>query len=77
MPTVAVPRMDAMEALRQSPHPQIRSLQVTETSLEIVIHGTLPSYYLKQLAQETLRPVLCGRKLVNRVHVVDDKPPPK
>lgn len=59
----------AAEVLRQSPHPLLRGLKVEETDGEIVISGTLPSYYLKQMAQETLRPVLEGRRLENRISV--------
>jgi hypothetical protein len=35
-----------------------------------MILGRVPSYYLKQLAQETVMPALNGRALVNRVTVV-------
>lgn len=61
----------AADILRQSPHPLLRDLEVKETSDGIVISGTLPSYYLKQMAQETLRPILDGRKLENRIYVPD------
>jgi hypothetical protein len=35
----------------------------------VVIRGVVPSYYLKQMAQETVMPLLGGRTLVNRVSV--------
>ena len=38
--------------------------------MEVVISGSVSSYYLKQLAQETIMPILDGRDLVNRVKVV-------
>lgn len=60
----------AGSALRQSPIPALRRLLVEETNAAIVIGGVVSSYYLKQLAQETIMPVLGGRELVNRVTVV-------
>jgi hypothetical protein len=57
-------------ALRQSPIPALRKLALEETDATVVIQGKVTSYYLKQLAQETVMPVLGGRKLVNRVQVV-------
>jgi hypothetical protein len=60
----------AAQALRQSPIPALRKLQVEETDLEVVLSGSVSSYYLKQLAQETVMPLLGGRELLNRVRVV-------
>ncbi len=57
------------EVLTTSPLPQLRRLQVTVSDGEVVITGRVPSYYLKQLAQETLRPTLGRRRLLNRVEV--------
>ena len=57
-------------ALRQSPIPALRKLSVEETDNAVVICGAVSSYYLKQLAQETIMPVLGGRELHNRVAVV-------
>jgi hypothetical protein len=60
-------------ALHQSPLPLLRRLRLEESETTVVIHGQVSSYYLKQLAQETLRPVLGGRKLVNQVLVVREQ----
>ena len=60
----------ALSALRQSPLPALRKLAVEETDAAVVICGAVSSYYLKQLAQETIMPVLAGRELHNRVAVV-------
>ena len=57
------------ELLSQSPQPLLRRLKVEETEEEIVLTGTLPTYFLKQLAQETVRPNLAGRRLTNRIVV--------
>lgn len=56
-------------ALRQSPIPALRRLAVEETDSEVVIVGSVSSYYLKQLAQESLMTYLDGRRLLNRVSV--------
>jgi hypothetical protein len=60
----------ADQVLRQSPIPALRRLEVEETDRQIILYGSVPSYYLKQLAQETLMPVLGSRELRNRVTVV-------
>ncbi len=60
----------AILALQQSPIPALRKLKVEETEQGVVISGSVSSYYLKQLAQETVMPVLERRELVNRVKVV-------
>jgi hypothetical protein len=60
----------ATDALKQSPIASLRVLALLETPTTVTIEGSVPSYYLKQLAQETVLPVLAGRQLVNRVSVV-------
>ncbi len=60
----------AEQALRQSALPALRRLSVEESDEAIVLTGSVASYYLKQLAQETIMPVLGDRRLVNRVLVV-------
>ena len=57
------------EVLTTSPLPQLRRLVVTVNEAEIVITGRVTSYYMKQLAQEALRPTLGDRRLSNRVEV--------
>lgn len=62
-------------ALRRSPIPALRKLTLTEDESSITICGQVTSYYLKQLAQETILPLLDGRRLFNRVHVVTELAP--
>jgi hypothetical protein len=57
------------EVLTASPLPQLRRLEVTVNEGVVVISGKVSSYYLKQLAQETIRPALGDRRLLNRVEV--------
>jgi hypothetical protein len=60
----------AMLALRRNANPVLRRLQVEETDQAVILTGAVGSYYLKQLAQEAVMPVLAGRKLLNHVEVV-------
>jgi hypothetical protein len=73
MSSPTLTRVRAEQVLRQSGLPALRQLCVEETDAEVVITGSVSSYYLKQLAQETVMPVLGERDLVNRVLVV--RPP--
>ena len=63
-------RSPVEQALRQSVLPALRRLAVEENDSKVVLTGAVASYYLKQLAQETIMPVLGDRELVNRVLVV-------
>jgi hypothetical protein len=61
------PKID--QALRQSPIPALRNLRVEETEEAIILSGSVNTYYLKQLAQETLMPLRGSRLLHNRIVV--------
>jgi hypothetical protein len=63
----------AAQALRDSPIPALRHVSVEENEARLVLRGELPSYYYKQLAQETLMPLLGGRECVNLIEVVTSK----
>lgn len=67
MTTVLPP--EPVAAMTSSPLPQLRRLVVTVSEGEVVITGRVPTYYLKQLAQETVRSALGTRTLHNRVEV--------
>lgn len=56
-------------ALTTSPLGQLRRLVVTADDTQVVITGRVSSYYLKQMAQETVRHALGERTLLNRVEV--------
>ncbi len=62
-------------ALRHSPIPALRKLSLDESEIAVTIQGKVSSYYLKQLAQETILPLLDGRALSNRVQVVAEVQP--
>lgn len=57
-------------ALRTSPYEGVRTVEVSLDGDKVVLTGTVRSFYVKQLAQETLRPL--GRKIVNELTVVGD-----
>ena len=59
----------ATVALRESPLPALRKLSIQEDEEVVLIQGKVPSFYLKQMAQETVMPELAGRCLVNHVTV--------
>ena len=63
----------AAALLRDNPVNDLRRLEVTETENELVITGIVTSYYLKQMAQEAVRPALNGRRLRNKVLVLPPK----
>jgi len=50
--------------------PALRSVAVSVEADTVILQGRLPSYYLKQLAQEKILPHLDGRGLENRIVVV-------
>ena len=69
MPSTSEP-MTLTETMRQHAVGPLRRLLVEEHGGDVILSGTLTSFYLKQLAQEALLPLLGGRRLLNRVEVV-------
>jgi hypothetical protein len=70
MSTSTLEQSQLVLALRRSPIPALRKLTLAESETTVTIQGQVSSYYLKQLAQETILPLLDGRQLLNRVQVV-------
>jgi hypothetical protein len=70
MTTATVLQSRTALVLRESPIPALRRLLIEETEAIVLIKGKVPSYYLKQMAQEAIMPLLDGRVLDNRVLVV-------
>lgn len=62
----------AQQALASSGVYALRELTVEPHDNGLVISGAVPSYYLKQLAQEVVLGVAGGVELVNSVHVSDE-----
>lgn len=60
------------DALTSSPIGQLRRLVVIADDTRVVITGQVSSYYFKQMAQETVRPLIGDRLLLNHVEVSSD-----
>jgi hypothetical protein len=69
MNTCPVLTPEPASALTSSPLGQLRRLVVIADDTQVVITGQVSSYYLKQMAQETVRPALGDRTLLNHVEV--------
>jgi hypothetical protein len=65
--------MSAGMLLRENPVTDLRRVDIAESEHEVILSGIVTSYYLKQMAQETIRPVLAGRRLKNRLLVLSPK----
>jgi hypothetical protein len=59
----------AQAALRNSPFYELRKLQVEQVDDALAISGRVSSFYHKQLAQEVVRSVSTGMKVVNSICV--------
>lgn len=70
MATSAALNDQATQALQKSRIPALRRIRIEENGSALVLSGRVPTYYYKQLAQETVLPYLAGRELINRVTVV-------
>jgi hypothetical protein len=62
----------AVQALKESSHPALRRLRIQETENAIIISGRVSTYYLKQLAQETIMSIRRDLALVNQVTVATE-----
>jgi fructose-1-phosphate kinase PfkB-like protein len=57
------------EALYKTGLASLRSLCVEESEEVVVVSGSVPSYYCKQVAQETVLAAAGGRRVVIRISV--------
>jgi osmotically-inducible protein OsmY len=58
-----------MGHLQNCGHESLRRLQVTESARTVTLQGSVPSYYLKQLAQSTALSVEGVARVVNETVV--------
>ena len=61
----------AQRALSSSPIYALRELRVEHVEDNLLIRGRVTSFYHKQLAQEAVRAVADGLKVVNSIEVPD------
>ena len=57
-------------ALRETGHPAMRSLDIEISGGVVILWGRVPSYYQKQLAQETVQRVAGVQGIANGIEVV-------
>lgn len=69
-PDLAASPDQLCQVLSDSGVPALRLVTVLERKDMVILSGRLPSFYLKQLAQETIIPHLGERHLENRITVV-------
>lgn len=55
--------------LQESPFPSIRRLEVKVEGEHFRLNGSVDSFYLKQVAQETVRSVVRCTDLINEIRV--------
>jgi osmotically-inducible protein OsmY len=60
---------EAEERFRESSYLAVRTISCTVGDGVIHLHGSLPSYYLKQVAQELASSVEGVRQVINRIEV--------
>jgi hypothetical protein len=58
------------EALARAANPELRRLEVCETESTVELTGVVSCFYLKQMANETVRVAAAGRRIINRVFVL-------
>ena len=59
----------ARERLQHSCYPQLRQVTCHFHEGALILHGQLPSYYLKQLAQEAVMELGGVEEIINRIAV--------
>jgi len=62
----------AEECLQQSAHDSFRMITCHFEDGVLTLRGKLPSFYLKQLAQEAVREVHRVRRVINEIEVTPD-----
>ncbi|REK09066.1 MAG: BON domain-containing protein [Planctomycetota bacterium] len=68
-PPPSGPLFEVQRQLSTSPYAPLRSVRCEDKSGFVVLHGRVPSYYLKQLAQEVVRKTGGVRGVVNHLEV--------
>ena len=60
---------EAQDALDTSQAIPLRGLQLSKEGGIVIIRGTVPTFYMKQLAQETIRHKINGSQMKNALEV--------
>lgn len=59
----------ARQRLTETPYESLQQVSCEEQDGVLVLHGRVPSFYLKQLAQELVRPIEGVKTISNRLQV--------
>jgi hypothetical protein len=59
----------AKKMLNESPFAALRVLQVEQRGELVMLHGKVDTFFLKQLAQETVRSATRGIEMINAIRV--------
>jgi hypothetical protein len=70
-------RVAALKLLHSSPFVALRRLQCEVAEAEVVVHGVLPTYYLKQMAQTIILRLDGIRGVKNLIEVRRSDPHPE
>jgi osmotically-inducible protein OsmY len=68
-PRDADPTQAARASLRRSGYAALRLVNCDAHGDRVTLHGNVPTYHLKQLAQEFVQRVVGGRRVVNEIAV--------
>ena len=64
-------RIAALELFQSSGYTALRRLRCEVTDAVVIVHGVLPSYYLKQVAQTIIQRLEGVQSVMNLVEVLD------
>jgi osmotically-inducible protein OsmY len=56
-------------SLHESSYTHLRHIECSCREGVVLLHGRVPTYYLKQVAQELVRPFACVQQVVNSIEV--------
>lgn len=57
------------ELLRETDYRDLRKIKVRLRDGRIILRGNVPSYFMKQVAQEAVRPLAIGLEIRNEIRV--------
>jgi osmotically-inducible protein OsmY len=67
--------LEVERALRATGHRALRELRVVQQGAILVLHGQVPTYHMKQLAQATAITIPGIEQVQNEVHVIAKRSP--
>lgn len=64
----------AKRALEQSAYRSLQGIDCEYSEGQLILRGTVPSYYMKQVAQSLLKPISSIQRVDNRLLVASEPP---